>query len=321
MPATKGQCQEHDETGAKLGPLSAPEGGRAYRVTWHGAYHGYVEATVDRAGNLNMRTSGAGDASVTAPLQPGDLDFFESELAQSPFARTADHPHDTNCLDNCAYYFLTVATGAGRKTVPVDEFDRSSTTIGDAANDLIELALARTGDFEGRPGPWWIRDHQPHPTPAIWGARAWRDQLNQLGLADLWTSSRNQGDDFYRLVWVAPQGRAHAISLTRTFGACDIWVGPTIPDLYLDHVWVSESGRRRARRIGSDAMNRFEVELFRARFATLPAEAPAPCPGGDAWVLEADHGGRYRYLAGSSCDMRGLAAPIMILRRWAGEHP
>jgi hypothetical protein len=339
---TASMANERDETGEKLGPLKAPQGGKAYRVTWHGYWSGFVEASVDADGQARIREGDPGQPTVAVSLQPGDLLEFEAELAHSPFAATVEHQPQSNCLDDCSYYFLTVATDGFTKTVPVEPVALTveqlqkmrlsgATSIGDAADELIQIARARSGDFSGRPGPWWTRDGATHPYPALPGRlssckpedlncshQAWRATLKSLGLSDLWAAPPQWPEEsFYRIIWFSPTRTARAMLVVQEPSHCGIVAKP-IPEECKEHASISTALQQASRPIEVPEMDRFVVALYRAGFSTVSPEPAISCGEGDVWVLEAYLDGRYRYVTGSACDERGLHGPVTQLRSMAG---
>lgn len=340
---TAAAAQVRDETGDALGPLKAPPGGKAYRVTWSGFWRGFVEVTVDADGRTHMRTIGPDDVAITVPLQPGDLSSFEAELAHSPFAVTPEHPKAPTCLDECSNFFLAVVKDGSSKTLPVDP--RSETiearrtrlhsgdyTLAEVADELTQLAAARSGDFRGRPAPWWTLEYADHPVPAFAGQRdgcppgdvecsrtAWTAQLTSLGLSTLWTKPVGYpGESFYRLIRLPRTGSAQAILVDRDPSHCDMIVASPEPEVCKVHVRVDTTSQPRPRPVAVAQADRFEAALYAAGFSTLPSEPARRCVSGDSWVLEAYIQGRYRYVVGSTCDDRGLGVPVAELRQWAG---
>ncbi|HEY3812770.1 MAG TPA: hypothetical protein VGL66_06055 [Caulobacteraceae bacterium] len=337
VPATTGAAQSRDETGEALGPLQAPPGGKAYRVSWNGFWNGFVEVSLDADGKARMTTGGPSGAPAVVELQPNDLDAFETELSHSPFSATAEHPSTVGCADECSYVFLTVATGGARKTLPSDPHaetvkdsqDRLHSgryTISEAADELVQLAAARSGDLSGRPAPWWTLDGVDHPDPAIAGQRAgcasgdtacahmaWIAQLTALGLTDLRRSNvAYPGESFYRLIWFSKSSGAKAVTYAREPSHCGIVMRQGL-DVCQEHVGVVTPSRPTPRAVPRAQADAFEHALYAAGFATAASDPPGRCAG-DAWVLEAYIGGRYRYVAGSACDPRGLGAPVAQLR-------
>lgn len=324
--ATPALAQVGDETGEKLGPLQAPAGGKAYRVSWHGYWNGYVEATVDAAGKVRMRKGAPGAPAIDVPLQPGDLAAFERELARSAFAQT---PAPTGrfasgCLDACSDYFLTVASDGAAKTL------HATSGLGDVADELIEIADARSGDHRGRPAPWWTHDRLDRPGPPLTEVHgidcatadagcarvAWRGLLAGLGLQDL-SGDPNTGERrLYRLVWMPERGPAAAVVASRGESPCGYWIQGPGTDCR-EPTFLSTALRPKRRKASPETIDRIEAALYAAGFSTMPANPQTRCSTGDHWVLEAYVYRRYRYVAGSSCDARGLDEPIAQLRRWA----
>jgi hypothetical protein len=342
MLATAASAQVGDVIGDKLGPLHAPPGGKAYRVTWDGDWAGYVEATIDAAGKVRMRRGPPGAPATEVALEPGDLAAFELEVEHSSFAATPPPtaPFLSGCVDECVDYFLTVAADGMAKTLHADlihmtaeEAERGRRSSGpailDAALELIELADARSGDRRGRPAPWWTPEWLERPSPSIPGAdacrpadaacaqtrwAAWASLVEVLGFQDLRGSAPSPETRFYRFVWFPSEGPAAAVMLTRELASCGVMLRPD--PRCDDRALVRTSARRKPRRVAPADEDRVEAGLYAAGFSTMAVDPQTRCPTGDHWVLEAYVEARYRYVAGSSCDLRGLDAPIAQLRSW-----
>jgi hypothetical protein len=200
----------------------------------------------------------------------------------------------------------------------------------DAALELIELADARSGDRRGRPAPWWTPEWLERPSPPIPGAEpcaptdagcaqaaraAWTSRLGGLGFQDLRGVTQGPETRAYRLVWFPAGGTAVAVTVTRELIRCGVMARPD--PRCDDRAFVSTTARRKPRKVALADMDRVEERLYAAGFSTLAADSRTMCQAGDYWVLEAYASDRYRYVAGSSCDPRGLDAPIAQLRRWA----
>lgn len=339
--ATAALAQVGDKIGDKLGPLQAPPGGKAYRVTWDGSGGGYVEATVDAAGQVRMRRGGPVPPATDVPLEPGDLAAFEQALARSPFAATPPRPYTPTCVDDCSEFFLTVANDGMAKTLhapPIFLTAEEARTgrrsggpaIMDVADELIQLASARSGDRRGRPAFWWARDDQERPSPRLGevgdlgcapvdtgcARAAWAGLRAGLGIPELMRPVQDPAQLLYRLVWIPAEGRAESILVARTPSACGYWIPAPGADCSVRSV-ISTPARPKPRKVSPADGDRFESALYAAGFSTLAADPQTRCPTGDHWVLEAYVYSRYRYVAGSSCDLRGLDEPIAQLRRWA----
>jgi hypothetical protein len=297
-----------DEVGEKRGPLVAPPGGKAYRETWNGTFGGFIEVVVDRDGAARIRGSRHED---WAPLKPGDLRGFEAELAQ---ARPADfqQANTHNCLDDCYYYFLEVVTDGQRQHGRVEE----PGPVLHATNELAELAKLRLGGAFAAPGPLWTRPGLARPTPPLDDVRtkAW----TALALPKLTPVELEPGIRAYRLVTIPRAGPARVVSLTMLDDRRKDDCGPRTVFCYatIDAARIVVD-RGKARRASFKRARAVEDGLFMAGLSELAAASETPCPQGDAWVLEALIGERYRAVTGSACDARGLGPALEALRKLA----
>lgn len=325
-------ADDYNKTGQKLGPLKPPAGGVAYRVTWDGYWDGFIEATETADGHVQMRRSQLDGSVIEVPLHLDDLKSFEAELVRSPFTSTREYRGQLGtCLDECSYFYLTVSAGGSSKTLPV-EVNAGVPTVRDAVDELIELADARSGALNGRPEPWWARDDSVHsyPTTArrnhdcaadetVCAHSAWETQLASAGLTDLWAPTTNEWSDrVYRLVWFPTSGPAKSVqAVLKPGGECLLARRAPVPEMCQDHLLISTSTQSAPRLVAASDAWRFEDALYKAGFSTMASDSASGCATGARWVLEAHVHGRYRFVAGSMCDDRGLGLPTAQLRHWA----
>lgn len=316
-----------DEVGEELGELVAPPGGKAYRETWNGFDEGFIEVVVERDGAARMRSSA--DPVKWMALRPSDLRGLEAEVAATKPSDFAG-PNTHNCLDECSYFFLTVAADGeswhgriGARLGPLHY----------VSYEMDELAKLRMGGAFAAPGLIWTRPGRERPTPRLVGPptaacaegdrlcahNVWVGTRSELGLLDLTPDDTELWRRSYRLVTIPDTGPPHAVTLTLFDDPrrenCPYPVVFSCPP-NIDAARIgSTSGK--GRRTDLKRARAFEDAIFEAGLSDMPAGSETPCPQGDSWVLEALVRDRYRAVAGNACDARGLGPAIEALRKMA----